>query len=420
MTETAKAIPGYNPVDPTSQTITIKVDGNVINFYYTKRTDLSYTVNYLEQGTNLPVAPVKNASNKTLGESVTETAVDVEGYDKVSPTSATIIIKESGNVINFYYTKQVEYIYTINYYYDGVLGGSENVNTAKGNVITKSTIQSKIDSHTVYNGIEYEFSMMTPESTTIVNPTHIINVYYLTISQDIINSFTSENWANRIKGNESSLNGSTILKEGTVMVACDRTTGTFYWITPGTKELQPNYSQLQKYLTVNGVEQPGNFTINEGDIVKLKFKGEDYEYVIKVIFKNAGYVFSSDTIENGELFVVLKSSKLIRNVSETAVTSTNNNFENTMTNVVENVVENNVEDEVLENTVVENAVTEVIEEVENEVLEEENVTEEVIKEDVVNEVVEVIENEPEIIEPVIEEVIIPNTEIKESEENANV
>ena len=53
---------------------------------------------------------------------------------------------------------------------------------------------------------------------------------------------------------------------------------------------------------VNGVEQTGIFTINEGDIVKLKFKGEDFEYVIKVVFKEAGYQFSSDTIN-----VVLKA-----------------------------------------------------------------------------------------------------------------
>ena len=353
-----------------------------------------------------------------FGSEVTEQAIDVPGYDKVAPTSATITIKETGNVINFYYTRQIKYSYTIKYYYDGVLGTTENVDANKGDVINQTVLQPKIDSHKVYNGIEYEFSMISPESIVIIDGMNVINVYYLTISQDIINSFTSENWANRIKGNESSLNGSTILKEGTVMVACDRTNGNFYWITTGTKSLIPNYSQLEKYVTVNGVEQKGTFTITQGDIVKLKFKGEDYEYVIKVIFKNAGYVFSSDTIENGEMFVLSKNSNPMRNTSETIVTSVNNNSENTITNTVENVVENKVEDEVIENTVVENVVVEEVETVQNEVVE--NVIEEVIEEKVVNEVVEVIETEPEIIEPVTEDVTLPNTELKETEGEATV
>ena len=53
--ENAIDIFGYNKVNE-QETIEIGVDDNVINFYYTKRTDLSYTVNYLEKDTNAVLA----------------------------------------------------------------------------------------------------------------------------------------------------------------------------------------------------------------------------------------------------------------------------------------------------------------------------------------------------------------------------
>ncbi len=51
--ESAIAIDGYNSVEPTEKSIQIAVSGNEIIFYYTKRNDLSYTVNYLEKDTNI-------------------------------------------------------------------------------------------------------------------------------------------------------------------------------------------------------------------------------------------------------------------------------------------------------------------------------------------------------------------------------
>ena len=206
--------------------------------------------------------------------------------------------------------------------------------------------------------------MMTPETTTIINPSHIINVYYLTIPEDIMNSFTSENWANRITGNQASLNGSTTLKEGTVMVACDRTNGKFYWITTGPKTLKPNYPQVQKYVTVNGVEQPGEFSIKEGDIVRLKFKSSDYEYEIHVVYKEAGYVFSPDTIESSVM--VLKARAFTRTIENKPEEMKTNVTETASVNVEETTsADNEIE---VENPVVEEPV---VEEVNLQVLTEE-------------------------------------------------
>ena len=103
--ETAIDIDGYNKVAPTSAEITIGADEtkNVITFYYTARTDLTYTVNYLESGTNKPLAPAKVVQNQTFGTEVTERAIFIKGYRRVNPTKETITIGVEENVINFYY-----------------------------------------------------------------------------------------------------------------------------------------------------------------------------------------------------------------------------------------------------------------------------------------------------------------------------
>ena len=103
--ETAIDIVGYNKVAPTSAEITIGADEtkNVITFYYTARTDLTYTVNYLESGTNKPLAPAKVVKNQTFGTEVTERAIFIKGYRRVNPTKETITIGIEENVINFYY-----------------------------------------------------------------------------------------------------------------------------------------------------------------------------------------------------------------------------------------------------------------------------------------------------------------------------
>ena len=119
VTETAKDIPGYNKVEPTSQSLTVTADNdkNVITFYYTKRTDLSYTVNYIDKDTNKAIIDAKTENNQTFGKSVTETAIDIPGYNKVEPTSQSLTVKANNaeNVITFYYTKRNDLSYKVKY-----------------------------------------------------------------------------------------------------------------------------------------------------------------------------------------------------------------------------------------------------------------------------------------------------------------
>ena len=103
VTEDAKTISGYNLVGESSQELTITTDPqkNVITFYYTKRTDLSYTVHYYEQGTTKDLATAKTVNDQIYKAEVTEKAIDIAGYNKVTPASKTITIDVAGNEIIF-------------------------------------------------------------------------------------------------------------------------------------------------------------------------------------------------------------------------------------------------------------------------------------------------------------------------------
>ena len=65
-----------------------------------------YTVRYLEKDTNKELHEAKRVENQHLGTEVTESAVDISGYDQVAPTQVSITISADSekNVITFYYT----------------------------------------------------------------------------------------------------------------------------------------------------------------------------------------------------------------------------------------------------------------------------------------------------------------------------
>ena len=90
-------ISGSMPAEDVTETVT-----------YTKRSDLSYTVNYYWNGTDTKVQESKKVDGKTFQESVTESPVTIEGYTPVRNDTATITIGVKDNVINFYYYKNVE------------------------------------------------------------------------------------------------------------------------------------------------------------------------------------------------------------------------------------------------------------------------------------------------------------------------
>ena len=174
VTENAIDIDGYNKVDPTSANITITTGTNEHTFYYTKRNDLSYTVYYKEQGTENELADAKVVNGQTFGNVVTENAIDIDGYNKVDPTSANITITTGTNEHTFYYTKRNDLSYTVNYLEkdtNTVLHEAKTVgNQIFGTIITSSDEVITIDG--------YNYDSVDKTTLTIGTSENVINIYY--------------------------------------------------------------------------------------------------------------------------------------------------------------------------------------------------------------------------------------------------
>lgn len=104
---TSPEISGYT-VDMATVSGSMPAQDVIVTVTYTKRSDLSYTVNYYWNGTNTTVKESKKVDGKTFQESVTESPVTIEGYTSVSNGTQTITIGVGNNEINFYYYKNVK------------------------------------------------------------------------------------------------------------------------------------------------------------------------------------------------------------------------------------------------------------------------------------------------------------------------
>lgn len=93
---------------------TVKV-GEVLELwvYYT-RNEYSYTVQYIDRATGLPVHTEKNGTAKWESQ-VTENAVDINGYELLGEKSYTLTISDNPveNVITFYYVKDATIKYQV-------------------------------------------------------------------------------------------------------------------------------------------------------------------------------------------------------------------------------------------------------------------------------------------------------------------
>lgn len=89
----------------TSGATTIGADEskNVLNVVYGRRTDLSYTVNYVEDNTGKVLAGPDTVSGQTYGTEVTVYAKDIGGYSLMSTNPQKLSIGTGSNTITFYY-----------------------------------------------------------------------------------------------------------------------------------------------------------------------------------------------------------------------------------------------------------------------------------------------------------------------------
>ena len=169
-------IDGYNYDSVDKDVLTIGTTNNVINVYYTKRTDLSYKVNYLEKGTNKVLHDQKNKGNMTF-ESVVKSSdevSDIDGYDYDSVDKDTLTISTGENVINIYYTKRRNLSYKVNYLEKGtnkVLHDQKN----KSGMIFWTVIKS---SDEVIDIDGYNYDSVDKDTMTIGTGENVINIYY--------------------------------------------------------------------------------------------------------------------------------------------------------------------------------------------------------------------------------------------------
>ena len=190
-------IDGYDYDSADKETLTIGTGENVINLYYTKRTDLSYTVNYLEKGTNKVLHDAKKLENQTFGTVITasinneleviEKPVAITGYSCVEVDKETMTIGIANNSINFYYTKN-EYKYTVEHYWEGLNGQWEKDEISFPDEIKSALYEDIITEYTVHQRDGYVLSHATPpeDNTTNVSlqiteneDTNVIKVYYI-------------------------------------------------------------------------------------------------------------------------------------------------------------------------------------------------------------------------------------------------
>ena len=135
ITETPLTLTGFNynfGKSTASGTLTAK--GLVLDLYY-DRIEYTYTVRYLEYGTDKVLHNEKTSDVKyRYGKVVTENAIDIPGYSLVGEATKALTIRDKDNVISFYYSeKQVSVKYVPVPADKGVLSiGSETVGAKTG------------------------------------------------------------------------------------------------------------------------------------------------------------------------------------------------------------------------------------------------------------------------------------------------
>ena len=209
---------------------------NVMNIYYTKRTDLSYTVNYLEKGTNKVLSPANTVNNVEF-ETVINASneiIPIDGYVFNSVNPEKLTITTGSNVINIYYTKRTDLSYTVNYLEkdtNKVLNESKEVkNVEFEKVINASDEIIAIDG--------YKFVSADKNTIVIDIENNEINLYYEAVNGTVKSIYVDKD------GNEIS---ESVITEGRV----------------GT-EYKTSSKEIAKYYLVKTIgEETGSYSEEE-------------------------------------------------------------------------------------------------------------------------------------------------------------
>ena len=189
-------IDGYNYDSVDKETLTIGTGENVINIYYTKRNDLSYTVNYLEKDTNKVLHEPKTQDGMTFEDVVNSRnyVIAIDGYNYDSVNKDTITIGAGENVINVYYTKRTDLSYTVNY-----LEKNTNKVLHEPKVQEIMTFESNIiSSDEVIDIYGYSYDSVDKETLTITTSENIINIYYTKKDTKVTVHYYEEGTTNKV------------------------------------------------------------------------------------------------------------------------------------------------------------------------------------------------------------------------------
>ena len=154
---------------------------------WTERTDLSYTVRYLEKGTDNQLSGEVLVSNQTLGASVNaaDHKIEITGYKFDSAEPETLEIGAEENVMVLYYVKDTSQTKPTNYTVKHIVGGEEEYShTYTGTAWineTNPTIVVEAGSLAQKTYIGYRFESMTPsdaeEGKAVKSGTTIVLTY---------------------------------------------------------------------------------------------------------------------------------------------------------------------------------------------------------------------------------------------------
>ena len=209
---------------------------NVMNIYYTKRADLSYTVNYLEKDTNVVLRDSKVFNNVEFEKVINASneIIEIDGYVFNSVNSEELTITTGSNVMNVYYTKRADLSYTVNYLEKGtekVLNPAKNVD----NVEFEKVINASDEIITI-NG--YKFVSADKNTIVVDIENNEINLYYEAVNGTVKSIYVDKD------GNEIS---ESVITEGRV----------------GT-EYKTSSKEIAKYYLVKTIgEETGSYSEEE-------------------------------------------------------------------------------------------------------------------------------------------------------------
>ena len=291
-------------------TLTIGTGENEINIYYTKRNDLSYTVNYLEKDTNKVLHEAKVKDGMTFEEVVNsaDEVITIEGYNYDSVDKDTLTIGTGENVINIYYTKKTDLSYTVNYYWNGT---TEKVADSK--TVNDQTFEAEVTEHPVeaegYTPVSTDPKTITIDADSIKN---VITFYYYKNVTLEANSATAtyDGTPKSVSGYDCSVKGLTF--DGITVGATGTLVGE-YPATFNTNPEDPEFPKKQLDTTGNYIVAavvPGLLTITDDPVDDAN-----------VITKKHGKEIDTDTAQSlynlGETVTFTISVKNIYNTPKT-------------------------------------------------------------------------------------------------------